>query len=49
MFKEELLHFLECAKKRKSTINPVEKDGIKTLKIGLALIKSSKVRKMIKV
>lgn len=49
MFKEELVHFLDCVKKRKTTINPVEKDGIKTLKIGLGIIKSSKLRKMIKV
>ena len=49
MFKEELIHFLNCVKKRQTTINPVEKDGIATLKIGLAIIKSSKVRKMIKV
>ncbi|AJW71821.1 Gfo/Idh/MocA family protein [Nitrosopumilus adriaticus] len=49
MYKEELIHFLDCVKKRKITINPVEIDGIKTLKIGLAIIKSSKSRKMIKV
>ncbi len=49
MFKEELIHFLNCVKKRRITINPVEKDGIKTLKIGLAIIKSSKARKMIKI
>lgn len=49
MFKEELIHFLNCVKKRQTTINPVEKDGIKTLKIALAIIKSSKARKMIKI
>ncbi len=49
MFKEELTHFLNCVNKRKTTINPVEKDGIATLRIGLAIIKSSKLRKMIKV
>ena len=49
MFKEELTHFLNCIKKRRTTINPVEKDGIKTLKICLAIIKSSKARKMIKI
>jgi len=48
MFREELAHFLNCVKKRKTTINPVEGDGINTLKIGLAIIKSSKARKMIK-
>lgn len=49
MFKEELNHFLNCVKKRQTTINPVEKDGIKTLKIALAIMESSKVRKMIKI
>lgn len=49
MFKEEIIHFLHCVKKRKTTINPVEKDGIDTLKIALATIKSSKSRKMIDV
>lgn len=47
MFKQELEHFLKCVKKRQLTINPVEVDGIKTLKIALAIIKSSKSRKMI--
>ena len=48
MFKEELIHFLNCVKKRKTTINPLEDDGIETLKIGLGIINSSKARKMIK-
>lgn len=48
MFKEELVHFLNYVKNRKTTINPVEKDGIDTLKIGLAIIRSSKVGKMIR-
>lgn len=48
MFKEELVHFLSCVRKRKTTINPIEIDGIKTLKIGLAIIKSSKTKKVIK-
>lgn len=48
MFKEELVHFLSCVRKRKTTINPLEIDGIKTLKIGLAIIKSSKAKKVIK-
>lgn len=48
MFKEELIHFLDCVKKRKTTINPAEVDGIKTLKVGLAIIKSSKAKKVIK-
>jgi predicted dehydrogenase len=49
MFKEELAHFLNCVKKRQTTINPMEEDGIKTLEIGLNIIKSSKTRKMIKI
>lgn len=48
MFKEELIHFLSCVGKRKTTINPLESDGIKTLKIGLAIKKSSKAKKVIK-
>jgi predicted dehydrogenase len=48
MFKEEMNHFLNCVKKRKTTINPAEVDGIKTLKVGLAIIKSSKSKKVIK-
>lgn len=48
MFKEEMTHFLNCVKKRKATINPAEVDGIKTLKVGLAVIKSSKAKKVIK-
>ena len=48
MFKEEVIHFLDCVKKRKTSINPIESDGVKTLKIGLALINSSKSRSMTK-
>jgi hypothetical protein len=48
MFKEEMIHFLNCVKKRKATINPAEADGIRTLKVGLAIIKSSKAKKVIK-
>ncbi len=49
MFKEEIKHFLDCVKKRKTTINPIEKDGLDTLKIALAIIKSSKSRKLEKI
>lgn len=48
MFKEEMIHFLNCVKKRKATINPAEYDGIKTLKIGLAIVKSSNAKKVIR-
>ncbi|BDQ31831.1 dehydrogenase [Nitrosopumilus zosterae] len=48
MFKEEIIHFLHCVKKRETTINPVEKDGVNTLKIALSIIKSSKSRRVVK-
>ena len=48
MYKEEMNHFLTCIKKRKSTINPIQDDGLTTLQIGLAIIKSSKTKKMVK-
>lgn len=48
MFKEELIYFLSCVRKRVTTINPLEIDGIKTLKIGLAIVKSSKTKKVIR-
>lgn len=48
MFKEEVIHFLDCVKKRMSTMNPVETDGIETLKIGLAVTRSSKSKKVIR-
>ena len=48
MYKEEMVHFLTCVKKRKPTINPIQNDGLITLQIGLAIIKSSKSKKMIK-
>lgn len=48
MFKAELVHFLNCVKRRESTINPLETDGINTLKIGLAIMKSAKIKKVIK-
>lgn len=45
MYQEELKHFIKSVKHRHSTINPVETDGIKTLKIALALKNSSKTGK----
>lgn len=48
MYKEEMSHFLSCIKKRKSTINPIPSDGFVTLNIALAIIKSSKSKKMVK-
>ena len=49
MFKEEIDHFINCVNSRKKSINPIEKDGIITTKIALAMMKSSKTRKMIKI
>lgn len=49
MFKEEIDHFINCVKNRRQSINPIEKDGIITTKIALAMIKSSKTCKVIKI
>jgi predicted dehydrogenase len=43
-FVYELEHFLNCIKNHKQTINPIE-DGINTLKISLAVKKSSLLKK----
>ena len=48
MFKQEIIHFLKCVKNREESINPIEKDGMETTKIGLSIIKSSKMKKWIK-
>lgn len=49
MFKEEIDHFINCVKNRRQSINPIEKDGIITTKIALAMMKSSKTYKVIKI
>ena len=49
MFKEEINHFINCVNNRKKSINPIETDGLITTKIALAILKSSKSRKMIKI
>lgn len=49
MFKEEIDHFINCVKNRRQSINPIEKDGIITTKIALAMMKSSKTCKVIKI
>ena len=46
-YAEELKHFIYCLKNHKQTINSIE-DGEKTLKIALAILRSSKLKKMIK-
>ena len=48
MYVQEINHFLNCVKKQKSTINPIQVDGLATLRIGLAIIQSSKSKKMVK-
>jgi len=45
---EEIKHFLRCVKDRKETINNLE-HGIATLKIALAIKKSSKIEKSVRV
>ena len=47
MYKKELDHFLKCVQIRCETINPLSQ-GIETLKIALAIKKSSKQKKTIK-
>ena len=44
----EVDHFLRCVKLRKNTINDVNQ-GVKTMKIALAIKKSSKTKKMVSV
>jgi predicted dehydrogenase len=46
MYVEELRHFLNCVINRRKSINDVE-EGIKILKIALAVKKSSKIKKAI--
>ena len=47
-YAEQLKHFLKCVKQRKETINDIEQ-GIATLKIALAMKKSSKTMKSVAV
>ena len=48
MYIDEIIHFLKCVKIRKQTINNLD-EGIKTMKIALAMKKSSKNRRMVKI
>jgi predicted dehydrogenase len=48
MYIDEIIHFLKCVKNRKQTINNLD-EGIKTMNIALAMKKSSKNRRMIKI
>jgi predicted dehydrogenase len=45
MYEDEISHYIECVKRRKRSINPIN-EGVKTLKIALAIIKSSKTKRM---
>ena len=45
MYKDEISHYVECVRNRKKSINPIN-EGVKTLKIALAVIKSSKTKRM---
>jgi len=47
MYIDEVRYFLKCVKERKSTMNDLD-DGITTLKMGLAIKKSAKNKKMIR-
>ncbi|MFZ0183287.1 MAG: Gfo/Idh/MocA family oxidoreductase [Nitrosotalea sp.] len=48
LFVKEVEHFFQSVKERKETINPIQTDGVKTLKIALAILKSAKNRKIVK-
>ena len=47
-YQKEIAHFIQCVKSRKKTINPLS-EGIKTLKIVLSIMKSSKTKRMVSV
>ena len=48
MYVEEIKYFLNCVKKRKKTINDV-KQSVRTLQIALAIKKSSKIKRLVKI
>tara|TARA_B100000678_G_scaffold78990_1_gene65441 strand:+ start:55 stop:663 length:609 start_codon:yes stop_codon:yes gene_type:complete len=48
MYIDEIIHFLKCVKSRQQTVNNLD-EGIKTMKIALAMKISSKKRRMIKI
>ena len=48
MYIDEITHFLKCVKNRQQTINNLD-EGIKTMKIALAMKKSSEKRAMVKI
>ena len=48
MYVNELEHFLKCVIEEKNTVNDLD-DGVKTLKIALAVVKSSKTKRVVKI
>ena len=48
MYVDEIKHFLKCVKNRKKTINTLE-EAINTMYIALAMKKSAKLKKMVKI
>ena len=48
MYVEELKQLLKCVRTQKKSINDIDQ-GLKTLKIGLAILKSAKSRKIVNV
>jgi predicted dehydrogenase len=47
-FVDEIKHFLKCVKTKKPTINDINQ-GVRTLEIALAMKKSSKIKKMVRI
>ena len=48
MYVEEMKQLLKCVRTQKKSINDIDQ-GLKTLKIGLAILKSAKSRKIVNV
>jgi predicted dehydrogenase len=48
MYIDEIMHFLKCVKSRQKSINNLD-EGIETMKIALAMKRSSKNGRMIKI
>jgi len=48
MYIDEIKHFLKCVKNRRKTINNLD-DGINTMNIALAIKKSGRSKKIIKI
>ena len=48
MYVEEMKQLLKCVRTQKKSINDIDQ-GLKTLKIGIAILKSAKSRKIVNV